>query len=104
MNVLYDKGLNAKMHDPEFAESENKVRNLENEANKLAPRVDEMNRRVADLSRQLGFSDGDSPAGRRLTFSLDQARADLKGATETLADVRAQLAAAIVERDALLKT
>jgi DNA repair ATPase RecN len=102
MNVLYDQGLNARMRDPKFAEFENRVRDLENQANKLAPRVDELTVQVGNLSRNLGFLDSDSPAGRRLAFSLNQARADLKEATESLANIRAQLAEAISERDALL--
>jgi len=100
--TLYDSAVNEKMRtSPEFAAAENRVRGLERETNVLSPRVDELTIRVAELSKQLSFSDSDSLSGRRLAFSLDQARADLKGATISLANVRAQLAEAISERDAL---
>lgn len=99
---LYDKGPNAQMSDPRFAKSEIRVRDFENQLNKLSPRVDELTIQVGDLSRQVRFSDSDSPAGQRLAFALNQSRADLNVATETLADVRAQLAEAVAERDALI--
>lgn len=66
MNQLYNKGVNAKMSDPQFAESENKVRNLENEANKRAPLVAELTRQVGDLERQFANSDQSHPVGRQV--------------------------------------
>lgn len=89
--------------NPEFAEKEHAVRDLETKANQLAQRVSELTRKIADFERQFAKLDISSPQALHVGEALRRAKDELAENKTTLADLRKQIASTTAERDALLE-